>query len=223
MHEQACCHDEAANHQLHIAMAFWIIQIVSVEQCSSLMQNSMQIHCSTCSVILNVTATPYTCSFNSVYCPHWLVQWSHHCSHMHIPVHSPGLPGYINVIQTILAVLIMVGLFPDRPRTCFDFGWWAHNAIYRWCIIDLYTWNLYNFINQCHHNKCNFKKFNPFIVKNPKSCVDTNWAFSIKQLIIQIENVIMSFKTTAFSFWSSKWMKYVLFGSWQEGWLTQTR
>lgn len=29
----------------------------------------------------------------------------------------------------------------------------THNAIYRWCGIDLYTWNLYNFINQCYPNK----------------------------------------------------------------------
>ena len=27
-----------------------------------------------------------------------------------------------------------------------DLGWWAHNALYRWCIIELYTWNLYNFL-----------------------------------------------------------------------------
>ena len=66
------------------------------------------------SVILNVTATQYTCSFNSVYCPHWLVHWSHHCSCMHIPVHSPWLPGYINVLQTILIILTMSGLFLDR-------------------------------------------------------------------------------------------------------------
>ena len=45
----------------------------------------LQIHCSTYSVILNVTATQYTCSLNIIYCPHWLVQWSCHCSHMHIP------------------------------------------------------------------------------------------------------------------------------------------
>ena len=32
--------------------AFWIIQIFSVEECSSLMQNLMQICCLTCSVIL---------------------------------------------------------------------------------------------------------------------------------------------------------------------------
>ena len=41
IHEQVCC-DEAANHQLLIAVAFWIIQIVSMEECSSLMQNLMQ-------------------------------------------------------------------------------------------------------------------------------------------------------------------------------------
>ena len=33
MHELARCHDEAANHQLSIAAAFWIIQIVSAEEC----------------------------------------------------------------------------------------------------------------------------------------------------------------------------------------------
>ena len=60
-------------------------------------------------------ATQYTCSLNSVYCPLWLVQWSCHCSHMHIPVRSPWLPGHINVMQTILVILVMAGLFPDRP------------------------------------------------------------------------------------------------------------
>ena len=64
---------------------FWIIQIVSLEECSSLMQNLMQICCSTHSVILDAIATQYTCSLNSVYCPHWLVQWSCHCSRMCIP------------------------------------------------------------------------------------------------------------------------------------------
>ena len=32
MHKQACCHDEAANHQLPIAAAFWIIWIVSTDE-----------------------------------------------------------------------------------------------------------------------------------------------------------------------------------------------
>ena len=111
----ARCHDEAANHQLSIAVAFWITLIYSVEECLSLMQNLMQIFFSTHSVILNVTATQYTCSLKGVYHPHWLVQWSCHCSHMCIPVHSPWLPGYNDVTQTILVISIMVGLFTDRP------------------------------------------------------------------------------------------------------------
>ena len=79
------------------------------------MQNCTQIRCSTRSVILNVTATQYTCSLNGVYRPHWLVQWSHHCSRMCIPVHSPWLPAPINVMQTVLVILTMAGLFPDIP------------------------------------------------------------------------------------------------------------
>ena len=40
------------------------------------------------------------------------------CSHIHIPVHSPWLPGYISVVQTILATLTMARLFLDRPHMC---------------------------------------------------------------------------------------------------------
>ena len=115
MHERACCCDEAANYQLPVAAAFWIIPIFSAEEYLSLTQNLMQIHCSTHSVILNLAATQYTCSLNGVYHPHWLVQWSHHCSHMHIPVHCPWLPANIDVTQTVLIVLTIVGLFLDRP------------------------------------------------------------------------------------------------------------
>ena len=115
MHERVHYHNEAANHQLPIAAGFWIIWIVSVEECSSLMQNLMQIHCSTCSGILNVTATQNTCSLNGVYCPHWPVQWSCHSSHMCIPVHSPWLPGGTDDVQTIFIILTMAGLFLDRP------------------------------------------------------------------------------------------------------------
>ena len=39
MHEQTHCCDEAVNHQLPIAVTFWIIQIASAEECSSLTQN----------------------------------------------------------------------------------------------------------------------------------------------------------------------------------------
>ena len=74
IHEQACFCDEAANHQLPIASSFWIIPIVSTEECSSLMQNLMQTLCSTCSAILNMMATQYTCSLNGIYHPHWPVK-----------------------------------------------------------------------------------------------------------------------------------------------------
>ena len=39
-----------------------------------------------------------------------------------------------------------------------DLTWDGEHTIYRWCIIEVYHWNLYNFINQCHSNKFNFKK-----------------------------------------------------------------
>ena len=73
--EWVICCDEAANHQLPIGSAFWIICIVSMEEWSSLRQNLMQIRCSTRSVILNVMATQYTRSLKGIYHPHWLVQW----------------------------------------------------------------------------------------------------------------------------------------------------
>ena len=71
-HEWARCCDEVANHQLSIAIMFCISHIVSMEECSSLTQNLMQICCCTCVVILNVTATQYTCSLSGIYHPHWL-------------------------------------------------------------------------------------------------------------------------------------------------------
>ena len=52
MREWEHCRDEAANHQLPRAVTFWIIWIVSVEECSSLTQNLMQIHCSTQSFLM---------------------------------------------------------------------------------------------------------------------------------------------------------------------------
>ena len=115
MHEQVHCHDEAASHQLPIATAFWIISIVSTEECSSLTQNRIQILFSACSVVLKVTTTQCRCSLNSIYRPHWLVQWCRHCSHMCILVHSPWLPGYIDVAPTSLVVSTMAGLCLDRP------------------------------------------------------------------------------------------------------------
>ena len=111
MGDQVHCCDKAASHRLLTAAGFWIIQIVSEEECSSLMQNFVQICCSIRSVILNVMATQYTCSLNGIYHPHWLVQWCCHCAHMCIPVHSPLLPGHINVVQSAFIILTKAGLF----------------------------------------------------------------------------------------------------------------
>ena len=85
-------------------------------------KNLMQICCSTCSVILNATATQYTCSLNSIYRPHWLVQWSHHCSCLHIPFHFLWPPDYIDTVQMVLIKLSMAGLFMERPHST----WWRH-------------------------------------------------------------------------------------------------
>ena len=104
MHEQAYCDDEAANHQLPAAVAFWIIWIVSAEECSNLMQNLMQVHCSTRSVILNAVTTQYTRSLNGVYRPHWLDQYSEVVVHAHSSPLSLAASD-INVMWTILVIL----------------------------------------------------------------------------------------------------------------------
>ena len=98
--------------------AFWIIWIVSFEECSSLTQNVMQICCSTHSVILNAMATQYTCLFKSVYWPLWLVQWSCRCSHKCIPVHSSWLPGYIDVTCANNSCYINNGWTFSRQTSC---------------------------------------------------------------------------------------------------------
>ena len=134
MHEQVHCCNENANHQLPTAVAFWMIWIVSTEECSTLIQNLMQIHCSTPSVILNVTATQYTCSLNGVYHPHWLVQWSHQCSCKCIPVHFSWLPGYIDIVQSILIILTMAGLFPDKPDIHNNWHFNVSNHYHFWDI-----------------------------------------------------------------------------------------
>ena len=49
------------------------------------------------------------------------------------------------------------GISGDGRR--LGLGWWTHNTIYRSRITQLYTWNLYNFINQYHpKNSIKIKK-----------------------------------------------------------------
>ena len=45
---------------------------------------------------------------------------------MRIPVHSPWLPGYNDVAQTILIILTKAVLFPDRPCRVQWGGLWVH-------------------------------------------------------------------------------------------------
>ena len=113
MHEQEYC-DEAAHHQLPIAGAFCIIRIVPMGRMFKL--NSKFDADSWLYSLSHFECDGYTCSLNGVYHPNWLVQWSPHCSCLCIPVHSPWLPGYIHVVQTILVILTMDGHFLGRPH-----------------------------------------------------------------------------------------------------------
>ena len=136
MHERVHYCDEAANHQLPIAADFCIIQIVSKEECSSLMQNPVQIPCPTCSVILNTTATQHKYSLNGIYHSHLLstvklsfLICSQMLYHWAIPP-PPKLSFFIHVHSSPLPLsarlhphcancscyLTMAGLFPDRPH-----------------------------------------------------------------------------------------------------------
>ena len=138
MHEQVWCCDKAASQQVPKAVAFWIIWIVSMEKCSSLTQNFMQICCSTSSVILNVIATQYTCWLNGVYCPP-LTSTVRSSLFMH--AHSSPLsllPGYIDAVQTVLVILSMAALFPDRP------------CIFRSGIAGSYSNSIFNFLRNHH-------------------------------------------------------------------------
>ena len=74
--------------------------------------------------------------------PHWLVQWSRHCSHMGIPVHSPWLPGYIDVMQTIVVILTMAGLFPADLVLILHNGW--SDSLLLSCIISVFMVLLYH-------------------------------------------------------------------------------
>ena len=51
--------------------------------------------------------------------PHWLLQWSHHCSHMCIPDCSSWLPRYSNVVQIIFIILTMAGLFMNNSEVSY--------------------------------------------------------------------------------------------------------
>ena len=50
-------------------------------------------------------------------------------------------------------------------------GRWVHNAVCKWCFLELYTGNLYGFVNQCHASKFKRKKHTAsFINNSSKQC-----------------------------------------------------
>ena len=106
-------------------------------------------------VILNSMATQYTCSLNGIYRPHWLVQWSWHCSCMCIPVHSLWLPGYISVMQTILVILTMARFFWTDLNICHFYLWMC------------FTYSKTHF---------NYKMLNPFFSYWVVSSLLASWA-----------------------------------------------
>ena len=67
MHEQACCHDEAANHVAHSC------SLVNHPNsfCRRMFKLNAKLDADSLlySVILNVMATQHTCSLNGVYWP----------------------------------------------------------------------------------------------------------------------------------------------------------
>ena len=97
-----------------------------------------QIRCSTCSVILNVTATQYTCSLNSTYCPtDWYsaVVIVHTCAH-----YSPS---------SLAARLHQC----HRHHSCYiNNGWTFYGQ-------TIYT-HMHIYVHVCIYISCNFFIFN---------------------------------------------------------------
>lgn len=51
---------------------------------------------------------------------------------MRVPVPSPWLPGYIDVVQTVLVMLTMAGFFQDRPRIVGDYDQSRSSGLWGW-------------------------------------------------------------------------------------------
>ena len=70
-------------------------------------------------------ATQKICPLNSIYRPQWLVHWSHLCSHMNISLHLLWLPGYMDVMQTVLIIFAMAGFVRTDLDVCVEFKNWV--------------------------------------------------------------------------------------------------
>ena len=163
----------------------WIIQIVSAEECSSLTQNVYADLLLYPFVTLNAKATQCTCSLSDVYSPHWLVQWSHHCSHMRIPVPSPWLPVYIHVVQTIPVILTTGGLLLERP--CM---WFIH--LDEWIHVTLFYW--FSFLYNIPWNDYYMLYIHPSVDKNlgffQQLCCEYSWTYILTCMYIFLYNIL---------------------------------
>ena len=87
MHEQECCCDEVAHscgHLNHLnSFCRGLLKLNAKFDVDLLLCSLSHFECE---------AMQYVFSLNGIYCPLWLIQWSHGCSCMWILVHSPWCP-----------------------------------------------------------------------------------------------------------------------------------
>ena len=65
-------------------------------------------------------------------------------------------------------------------------GWCTHDTMYQWCAVELCTWNLYNFVNQCHpkFNKKEKKSLVSIFPLIPSSCPQSLATTCLKCILI---------------------------------------
>ena len=125
---------------LPTAATFWIIHIVSAEECSSLMQNFMQICCSVLSVILNVMSTQYTQQYPLT--PVTSRVKSSLFTHVHSS--SLSLAARLHQCHTNHSRYINNGwTFLDRPCMYSDVCVFVHTSIHIYTDICMYICLLY--------------------------------------------------------------------------------
>ena len=138
MHEQACYCDKAASHHLPIAAAFWIIWIVSAEECSSLMQNLI-------ADLLLYLLSHFECDSRIV---HMLTQWR-----LPPPLASTVRSSlFMHVHSSPLSLAARLHWCRTNRFHYINNGWtFSGQTLYMWCataihqvcnIVLLYFWNL---------------------------------------------------------------------------------
>ena len=145
MHKWAHCREEPADHRLPIAEAFWISFCRGMFKANAKLDAYSLLY----SVILNVIATQYTCSFNGIYRPHWLVQWRHFLLFMHS--HSSPL----SLAARLHQCCANCSCYINNGWTCS--GQTSYILIWVMFLISLYLINLPNntvcFIRLHDHSK----------------------------------------------------------------------